>query len=132
MTPFTFECPGFVVGDGYGKFDVRAIRTSAPGILLTESKEIEGVYRLTHEASGMAITTGPYAASHDVFGLLLLADALGKAGDWTRDAAAIASDDGFGAVVKPLVSNADIEWTTMGTPPEHRAASIAALSPGSN
>jgi hypothetical protein len=132
MTPFTFECPGFAAGDGYGKFNVRAIRTSATGILLTEAKEIEGVYRLTHEASGMAITTGAYASSHDAFGLLTLADVLGKAGDWTRDAAAIAADEDFGAVIKPLVMNADIEWTSFGTTPEHRAASIAALSPGSN
>jgi hypothetical protein len=130
--PFKFTVPGFTVDSGYNQNEVWAIQTSTPGILLTSAAEVQGNYRLTHEPSGMAITTGDNGTSPDVFGMLTLASDLGKLGDWTRHGREVVSDPVVKAGLRVTIQSADIEWHGLGMSHAHVEASKAALGTGNN
>jgi hypothetical protein len=130
-TPFKFVVPGFA-DSAYNENEVWAIQTSTPGILLTSATEIQGNYRLTHAPSGMAITTGDCGTSSDAFGMLTLAEALGKLGDWTRHGRDVVADPMVRSRLHEMIRSADIEWDGLNSRDEHFAASKAALRAGNN
>lgn len=119
MLPFIYKVPTF--NGEYGHVEVKAIRTATPGILITGARP--DLYRLTHEASGMAITRGVCAMTSDLFGLLTLAADLAAVGDWTQNAASI--EENIGAKAGRLIMSASIEWQGLAVSPEHDAASVA-------
>jgi len=125
MLPFKFKAPTFTDEDGPGSCELRAINTATPGILLTESTEITGTYRLTHEPSGMAINTGAFGTTSDVFGLLTLAGSLATLGDWTRPAYAIGIDKVLMKATRAMLASAPIEWQALAWHAAHEAASAA-------
>ena len=134
--PFDIELPAWNKRQGHFTQKSRAMLTATPGILLTEAVEDEGRYRLTHASSKFSILAGEYAATHDVFGLFILAEALAAAGDWERSPGEIAADKGLSAAVLALVKAANIEWSGMRKSPGLNKASAAALAaaskPGEN
>ena len=88
------------------------METDTPGILLTERDETAGWYNLTHRHSGMSINSKAFAATHDVFGLLEVAKALGKVANWRRHAKSLHTKQTRDGVLKVL-REAKCEWVAM-------------------
>ena len=85
MQPFKYKIMCWEKEPGYYPIEIDAVRTVVPGVLLTAADGFTDPgdvgFRLTHEASGFAMTP----PTHDVFGLLRLAEVLGALQDWTLD-----------------------------------------------
>ena len=108
--PFDIELPAWTAAKGYYMMKSRAMHTATPGLLLTEAPEAEGYYKLTHAASKYSILSAEYAATHDAFGLFVLAEALAAAGDWSRGTAEIAADMELASAATAIVKASPIEW----------------------
>jgi len=108
------------------------MKTDTPGVLLTESDANPGMYRLTHESSGMAITSRRCSATRDVFGLLRFAKDIAACGDWTRSAFAISNDAALPAKIHRAFDGSALDWIPANPSTEHAAASRAAIMSGNN
>lgn len=85
-----------------------ALPTCAPGLVITEWEGMHGIYRLTHQRSGMAASSG---GTDDVFGLLRIAAKLQHI-DWTRDADEVVAQASAAKPTPNEVMNAgDVVWT---------------------
>ena len=109
--------------------DVKAMATDTPGIILTEADAVAGHYRLTHRHSGMLITGGKFGMTTDVFGLLMVAKALGKVANWRRHAKSICSVS-IGVDTRKVLGEAEIDWIESTPSDAVRRASLQALGMG--
>ena len=129
---FKYTVPGFCKDEGRCVVDVWAMKTDTPGVLLTEADPNLGAYRLTHECSGIAITSRRCSATRDVFGLLQFAKDVAECGDWTRSAFAISNDTALAAKINRAFDGSALDWIPANPSPEHAAASRNAIASGSN
>lgn len=120
-TAFKYKIPTCTSSGRTAFMYVNAMNTDVPGIIITECTDDFGTYRLTHRKSGCGITQGKWSHTHDVFGLLALAQALGKVANWRQHGKNI-STKATGEKVLALLKASEIEWFGTHDTPEQRMA----------